>query len=318
MTSPDNQTSEEGSSDAVPAPLWKRVVLNPYLAVSFAMFCWATTTIVVRYVRDDAPPMALSFWRLVFAFLLLLPLTYPRIRSQIDLVKEHWKTLALLAMLLWFGGNALLFLSLQFTIAINAAVINSVEPVIIIFLAWLLFRDQFTGRQALGAALSLGGVLVLIAAGSLERLLQLDFNLGDIIVFIAYISWGFYAVLIRKLPREMDSMVVVTLLLGFGIPMLLIPYLVESTYFTAMSFNMQNFWTIAYLGIFSGAISMVAWNYGIKTLGPIRASQFLHLIPAFTVVLAILLLGETLQGYHFAGIILIAVGIFLASKSQKN
>jgi len=271
----------------------------------------------VRYVRDDAPPMALSFWRLVFAFLILLPITYPRIRRQIVLVKENWKTLALLAMLLWFGGNALLFLSLQYTIAINAAVINSVEPVIIVFLAWLLFRDQFTGRQALGAALSLGGVLVLIAAGSIDRLLKLDFNLGDIIVFVAYIAWGFYAVLIRKLPREMDSLVVVTLLLGFGIPMLLGPYLVESFYFRAMPFNAQNFGTIAYLGIFSGAISMVAWNYGIKTMGPIRASQFLHLIPAFTVVLAIMLLDETLQGYHFAGIVLIAIGIFLASRAPK-
>lgn len=312
MTQPENQTEPEEAG-----PLWKRLLLNPYVTVSFAMFCWATTTVVVRYVRDDAPPMALSFWRLVFAFLILLPITYPRIRRQIVLVKENWKTLALLAMLLWFGGNALLFLSLQYTIAINAAVINSVEPVIIVFLAWLLFRDQFTGRQALGAALSLGGVLVLIAAGSIDRLLKLDFNLGDIIVFVAYIAWGFYAVLIRKLPREMDSLVVVTLLLGFGIPMLLGPYLVESFYFRAMPFNAQNFGTIAYLGIFSGAISMVAWNYGIKTMGPIRASQFLHLIPAFTVVLAIMLLDETLQGYHFVGIVLIAIGIFLASRAPK-
>lgn len=312
MTSPDNQSEQDKA-----VPLGKRLLLNPYVTVSFAMFCWATTTVVVRYVRNDAPPMALSFWRLVFAFLTLLPITYPRIRRQTVLVRENWKTLALLAMLLWFGGNALLFLSLQFTIAINAAVINSVEPVIIVFLAWVLFRDQFTVRQAVGAALSLGGVLVLIAAGSLERLLLLDFNLGDIIVFIAYIAWGFYAVLIRRLPGEMDSLVVVTLLLGFGIPMLLGPYLIESFFFKPMPFNAQNFWTIAYLGIFSGAISMVAWNYGIKTLGPIRASQFLHLIPAFTVILAILLLGETLQGYHFAGIILIAVGIFLASRAQK-
>ena len=210
-----------------------------------------------------------------------------------------------------------LFLSLQFTFAINAAVINSVEPVIIVFLAWLIFRDQFTVRQALGAALSFGGVLVLIAAGSFERLLQLDFNLGDIIVFVAYIAWGFYAVLIRKLPREMDPLVIVTLLLGFGIPMLLGPYLIEIFYFRAMPFNAHNFGVITYLGIFSGAIAMVSWNYGIKTLGPIRASQFLHLIPAFTVMLAILLLGEILQGYHFTGIILIAFGIFLASRVQK-
>ncbi len=306
-------------SETVPdnESVWKRVLLNPYLAVSFAMFCWATTTILVRYLRDDAPPMGLSFWRLVCAFLILLPITYPKIRSQMGIIKEHWKTLALLSLLLWFGGNSLLFLSLQFTIAINAAVINSVEPIIIVFLAWLLFRDQFTGKQAVGAVLSLGGVLVLIAAGSLERLLALDFNLGDIIVFCAYISWGLYAVLLRKLPRDLDPIVIVTMLLGFGIPMLFIPYLIESAFFQATQFNALTIGTIIYLGIFSGAISMVGWNHGIKTLGPIRAGQFLHLIPAFTVVLAILLLGETLKGYHFAGIALIVIGIFLASHVKK-
>ena len=225
--------------------------------------------------------------------------------------------LALLSILLWFGGNALLFLSLQFTIAINAAVINSVEPVIILILAWVLFRDEFTKRQAIGAVLSLGGVLILIAAGSLERLLGLNFNLGDIIVFCAYISWGLYAVLLRKLPKELDPIVVVTLMLGFGIPILFLPYLIESFYFRPIQLNWLTFGTITYLGLFSGAISMIGWVYGIKTLGPIRAGQFLHLIPAFTIVLAILVLGESLKNYHLFGIIFIVVGIYLASIRQR-
>ena len=297
--------------------LWKRVILNPYLAVTFTMFCWATTTVLVRYIRDDAPPMALSFWRLVFAFLILIPITYPRIRSQIVIIRQHWKMLALLSILLWFGGNALLFLSLQFTIAINAAVINSVEPVIIVILAWVLFRDEFTKRQAIGAVLSLGGVLILIAAGSLERLLGLNFNLGDIIVFCAYISWGLYAVLLRKLPKQLDPIVVVTLMLGFGIPILFLPYLIESFYFRPIQLNWLTFGTITYLGLFSGAISMIGWVYGIKTLGPIRAGQFLHLIPAFTIVLAMLVLGESLKNYHLFGIIFIVVGIYLASIRQR-
>ncbi len=298
-------------------PLWKLILFNPYLVVSFAMLCWATTTVLVRYVRDDAPPMGLSFWRLVFAFFILLPISFSRICSQASLVLEHWKTLVMLSVLLWFGGNALLFLSLQFTIAINAAVINSVEPIIIIILACLLFRDELTRRQALGAFLSLGGVLVLITAGSLERLLGLDFNLGDIIVFCAYISWGLYAVLVRKLPRELDSLVVVTILLGIGIPILLGPYLLEGFYFRTMEFNWLTIGTIIYLGLFSGAFSIVAWNHGIKTLGPIRAGQFLHLIPAFTILLATLLLDETLLPYHFGGIALIVIGIYLASHLNK-
>ena len=91
----------------------------------------------------------------------------------------------------------------------------------------------------------------------------------------------------------------------------------ESFYFRPIQLNWLTFGTITYLGLFSGAISMIGWVYGIKTLGPIRAGQFLHLIPAFTIVLAILVLGESLKNYHLIGIIFIVVGIYLASIRQR-
>ena len=297
---------------------FRRVILNPYLALVVAMVFWAGATILVRYIRDVAPPMGLSFWRQVVAFLILFPFTFPRIRNQFHLVRAHWKTLVLLAMLLWFGGNALLFLALQFTIAINAAVINSVEPILIVFFAWLIFRDKFSRLQAVGAFISLFGVLVLIASGSIEELLLLNFNKGDFIVLCAFMGWALYAVFLRNLPRELDPLVIVTILVGFGIPMLLPFYLIETAYFRAFEFNLLTMASIVYLATFADAVSMLNWNYGLIKLGPARASQFLHLLPAFTVVMAITLLNEELRYFHIMGIILIAIGIYLTSRPAKT
>ena len=72
--------------------------------------------------------------------------------------------------------------------------------------------------------------------------------------------------------------------------------------------------TIAWLATFSSALAMIFWNYGILQLGAVRAGQYLHLIPAFTIVLAIIVLGETLGPHHIAGIVLIAIGLGIAAR----
>jgi drug/metabolite transporter (DMT)-like permease len=292
----------------------RRFIFSPYLAVILTAFLWAVTTIVVRYVRDESPPMGLSFWRTLAAFLIMLPFCLRAIVTQWDMVRQNWKMLAFLAFLIWVGGNALLFVSLQYTIAINAAVINSMEPLIIVAFAWLLFRDDFTWRQGLGLALSLGGVLVLITAGSVARLLALDLNRGDLIVTGAYVAWGLYAVLLRKLPRGLDYRVTVGTTLGFGALFLLPIYLFEAIYVRPTMPTAATLITIGWLATFSSALTMFLWNYGILKLGAARAGQYLHLIPAFTIVLAIIILGEALGVHHIAGIILIAIGLIIAAR----
>lgn len=307
------QTEGEPSSDNATSAL-RRFFFSPYLTAASVAFIWAATTIIVRYVRDESPPVGLSFWRTLGAFILFLPFSLGVIIRQWDLVRQHWKLMALLSLLLWVGGNALLFLSLQYTTAINVAVINSMEPLIIVVFAWLLFKDEFTWRQVLGLALSLAGVLVLITGASLERLLSLDLNRGDLIVTVAYVSWGLYAVLLRKLPRDLDFRVNVAILLGFGAVFLFPVYLFEAIFVRPTLPTPGTLITMAWLATFSSTLAMIFWNYSIMKLGAARAGQYLHLIPAFTIVLAIGLLGEAMGVHHVAGIVLIAVGLLIAAR----
>lgn len=292
------------------------ILRSPYLSAVLAMLFWAGSTVLVRYVRLDVPPMGLSFWRTVLGFVIFLPFVIGPYRRQSREFKQSLKTLALLALLLMVGGNAVLFLSLQYTIAINAAVINSVEPVIIVSLAWLLFRDPFTKRQGFGVIVSLTGVLVLISTGSLEMLAKMDFNKGDLLVTGAYVSWGFYAVMVRKIPPGLDRRLVLAGILGFGSVMMLPLYLIESIYFRPTPFTWTSVFSITWLAVFSSILAILMWNNAITKLGPGRAGLFIHLIPAFTVLMAIALLGESLQQFHFTGIALIGIGIYFSTLSR--
>lgn len=299
--------------DGQPSTL-RHALSSPLVAAILTVFLWSTTTIVVRYVREDMPPIGLSFWRTFLAFLILMPFALKPLRSQWPMVRDNLKWLSVLAFLLWVGGNALLFLSLQYTIAINAAVINSVEPLIIALFAALLFRDPFTWRQGVGLVLSLLGVLALISAGSVEQLLKLDFNRGDLIVTCAYVSWGLYVVLLRKAPAGLDHRLLLAALLGLGAAFMLPLYLAESFFVKPFPLSVASVGTVLGLAIFPGVLAMLMWNYSIRKMGAIRAGQYIHLIPAFTVIMALMFLDEALRHFHIVGIVLITIGLIVASR----
>ena len=293
-----------------------RVLRSPYVTVTIAMLFWAASTVIVRGVRDDSPPLGLSFWRTLAGALLLFPFVIGRLRRQMELVRRNLKILALLSFLLFVGGNAVLFMSLQFTIAINAGVINSVEPVIIIVAAWLLFRDPVTRRQVFGVAVSLSGVTVLVSQGALDTLMALDFNIGDILVFGAYVSWGLYAVLLRRAPKELDHSVILFVMLALGALFMLPLFLIEHFAVRPTVLNWSTVLAGGWLAIFSSILAVLMWNRAIADLGPGRAGVFIHLIPAFTVLMAIAVLGEALRQFHLTGIALIAVGIYFSSRKR--
>ena len=288
--------------------------MSPHVTAATAMLLWAFSTIVARYVREDVPPMGLSFWRTALAVVILLPFVAGRFRAKAEIIRQHWKILFALGVLLVFAGNALLFLALQYTIAINAAVLNSTEPVIIVAVAWLLFRDPVGWPQAVGIALSLVGVLILIGRGDWTVLLALDFNRGDLIVMGAYISWAVYAVLLRRAPRELDSLTTLALILGFGSLALLPAYLVEEFAIRPTNFTWITVISVISLAVISSLLGILMWNRAVTALGPGRAGIYINLIPAYTIILAIILLGETLELFHIGGIALIATGIFMSSR----
>ncbi len=303
----ENQTPEGSKS-------WRGSAVWPLLALICTMFFWATTTIIVRSTHGEIPPMGLGFWRNFIAFLIILPFGFAAAWRQWDLIRANIWFLTLMAALLWVGGNALLFIALQYTIAINAGVINSVEPIFIIIAAAVLFRERISGQQGLGIALSMLGVLVLIAHGSPARLLELKFNIGDLIVTIAYVFWSLYAVLLRKMPRGLDPLAMLLVLAGLGALLLLPIYIIETLLVRPMPVSLTSVSAIGSLALFSCALAMFLWNYSITTMGAVRAGQYLHLIPAFTVILAIAVLGEQMGLYHLAGIALIVAGLVVTAR----
>jgi len=99
----------------------------------------------------------------------------------------------------------------------------------------------------------------------------------------------------------------------FGLVPLLPLYLWELAQGRSFDPNLVNLAAIGYVALFPSVIAYIAWNRAVSELGANRTGLFIHLIPVFGALLAMLLLGERLAGFHAFGIAFIISGIWLAT-----
>jgi drug/metabolite transporter (DMT)-like permease len=75
---------------------------------------------------------------------------------------------------------------------------------------------------------------------------------------------------------------------------------------------------LLYIAIFPSIISYLVWNYAMKRLGAAVGGQYIHLMPLFGSVMAVLFLGEAIQLFHIVGALLIGMGLWLSLHSSKT
>jgi drug/metabolite transporter (DMT)-like permease len=286
---------------------------HPYLLLTLAVFFWSVNFIVGRAVRADIPPVALAFWRWAVASVLVLFLARPHLREDWPRMRGHVPLLLLLSVLGVSAFNTLVYTGLQQTIALNAFLMQSLMPVLIVGLSFLIFRETITGVQTLGIGISLCGAVTIIAQGDPEVLLGLSINRGDLLFFTAVVCYAGYSVMLRKRPPIHPlSFLAVTFVTG---ALILLPlYLWETVYIRPFLWSGKAVLAVGYVAVFPSIVSYFCFNRGVELAGANRAGLFLHLMPVFGSIMAVLFLGESLAWFHGAGIAAIAVGIYLTTR----
>ena len=108
----------------------------------------------------------------------------------------------------------------------------------------------------------------------------------------------------------------VTAIAGFGSILMLPLYLVEIGLKGPFPLNPAAISTIGYMAVFSSVLALLLWNKGVAEVGPNKAGFFIHLNPVYSIILAYFFLGETLEGYHYPGMVLIVIGLFLVTTGR--
>ena len=296
----------------------QKITPSTALLLTIAPLMWAGNAIVGRSVNALVPPLTLNFFRWSIAALILLPFASWIFRRNSELW-THWRRFALLGLLGVGLYNSLQYLALKTSSPINVTLVAASMPVWMLMIGSMFFGVRVSAKQALGAVMSIAGVLLVLSRGELQQLLALRLVPGDILMILAAIIWSFYSWLLTlpKDPAQIRADWIAFLLaqVAFGA--------VWSGAFSAAEWTVTDphiVWSwpliaaLLFVAIGPAIIALRCWGLGVQRVGPTIAGFFSNLTPLFAALMSAAFLGETPHLYHGLAFLLIVGGIVVSSR----
>lgn len=276
---------------------------------------WAGNALVGRAVVGRIDPVELSFWRWLVALTALLPFTALSLWAHRRVLLDHWLAVVVMGLCSVAAYNTLLYMAMHTTTAINATLMGACMPLLILLLGRLWLGERIRPAQALGIVVSACGMLAVVTRGEPGRLLGLALTPGDGLMLLATLAWAVYSVMLRRFALPVPGATQLGAFVIVGLAALTPLYLWHGAPMPAVGDGWM--WAaILYTGLLASLVAFYFWNRGVAAVGAATAGQYSYLIPLFTALAAIPLLGEQFHWYHALGGGLIFAGIFLATRQR--
>ena len=290
-----------------------------YILLVLTTIFWSGNFIVGKAATIyDIPPFSLNFYRWLFAGIILLPFTFKEIFLKKNYIKANIGLFIILGITSITVFNSIVYYSLYFTQVITGVLMISTIPVWIILISSLLKIEKTNIYQIFGILLSLIGVVAIITKSDLEVIKGLEFNKGDLSIIIAMFSWAIFSTLLKKKKLEVSQITLLQVVIIFGLIFLTPIYIIELLLGNYIILDKPFFLTLAYVVIFPGLLSFLFWIKGISVIGANRSGIFLHLMPIFGSVFAIIIFKEKIMFYHLIGAMFIIFGIRISNIKKIN
>lgn len=289
--------------------------LTGHLAVLFTIIIWGTTFISTKILLMDFEPVEILFFRFILGFAALL-FACPRRMKHVSGKQEMMFALAGVC------GICLYYLleniALTYTMASNVGVIISVAPFFTAILSHIfrISEERLRANFFIGFVAAIAGVILISFNGS-----KLELNpAGDILAVLAAFVWACYSILTKKIS-------------SFGYPVILttrrtffygILFMVPALFFFDFEIGLERFadvghlLNILYLGLGASALCFVTWNFAVKTLGAVKTSVYIYMVPVITVVTSVLILDEPVTWVLVMGMVMAVAGLFLSEYGGKR
>jgi len=296
----------------------KNTIIGISLAIIAALI-WAGNYVISRGVNQWIGPVSLAFFRWSTATVIITPLAWSSFKKEKQYIRQNLKYLFWVALTGITLFNTFIYISGHFTSAINMALIGTTSsPIFATIFAVLFLKEKMNPARIIGIIMCLIGILVLLSQGSFEKLFSFRFGTGDLWVLAAGLSFAIYSVLVRKKPSNISSLHFLMLIFALGTLMLFPFFIVENLYFTKPIFSSSLLGIICYLGLGTSVTSFLCWNVALHKLGTTRTVLFGNLIPIFSTIEAVFILGEKITVIHIISGIIVISGLIIANLQSRS
>ena len=288
-----------------------------YFILILTTIFWSGNFIVGKAASTyDIPPFSLNFYRWFFAGLILFPFTIKELIAKKEYILENIGFFTILGITSITIFNSIVYYSLYYTQVISGILMISTIPVWIIFISSILNIEKTNIFQIIGVIFSLTGVIFIITKADLEIIKNLDFNKGDLSMVVAMFSWAVYSALLKRKKYEISQVTLLQVVIITGLIFLTPIYFIEMYMGNVIVLGIPFVLTLTYVVFFPGLASFFFWIKGISIIGANRAGVFLHLMPIFGAIMAMLIFNERFMFYHLFGAIFIIAGITLSNRKK--
>lgn len=282
------------------------------------MLFWGGTFIAGRILADSVPPTEAALMRFVLAAVALAFLTR-LIDGHLRLPpRKELPGLLLLGLTGVFCYNICFFSGLKHIEAGRASLIIALNPMAITIGAVLFFGERLSLLQCLGLFISLSGAFLVISNGDPTVLLSGGFGKGEMAIIGCVISWAGYSLIGRSVLKSMTPLSAVFYSTLFGSFMLFLATLADGTLPAPGSYDGADWLSLLFLGFLGTAAGFSLYYRAITMIGSARSSVFINLVPLFSILLAWLLLGETVNISVLIGGAILMAGVYLTNKKANQ
>lgn len=287
-----------------------------YLFLIFATLTWGIQPLFIKIIVREWSPVTLTCIRYFFVSSTLFFIMWYRKDRQFIPPKECWLAIVVMGITGVALNNVSQFTGLKYSTITNCTLIAATAPVVTAFISALFVRERLNVLQWLGIVISFLGAIYLVSRGSLETILQLSLNYGDLLFFFCQINWAIYSIIGVRVMQKYSAVATTawTGLVG-GIAVALYGVVQDELHFVAISPGGAI--SFAYVVFFGGVMSMLFWNIGVKNAGPTIAVIFSNLTPISGMICGFVFLNETIGIQELFGAFAILGGVYLTTHSEQ-
>lgn len=289
------------------------VVLRSHLALLLAMLLWGSSFIALKVAVNEISPMIVVFMRMAIGSAAFL-VVWPWLRHGFVYQAGDWKYLlgmALFEPCLYFIFEAM---ALKYTSAGQAGMVTAMLPMMVAVAAFFILREQSSWRQWLGFILAVSGVIWMTVTGESD-LQAPNAILGNTLEFFAMCAAVGYTLMVKHLTRRYSAFFL-TAMQSFIGAVFFLPLALASDWPEQVS--MSTFGVIVYLGLIVTLGAYGLYNYSLTYLKATVAAGYTNLLPVFTLLFSMLLLGERLTWSQWFAIGLVFLGVLLSQERRRK
>ena len=293
-----------------------KILTNPHFLLTLTSIFWAFNTIAGRAAVGEVSPLLIVSLRWLFVSIILTFLCRNQLKEIWTILSKRIKWLIIMGLFGFTGFNSAYYIAAHDTIAINLGLVQGTMPAFIIIIAWVWLKDKINLTQFLGVLITFIAVLIVVSAGNLTILLNLELKKGDIVMIFACTLYAVYAVGLRKKP-QIGALPLLTFFAYVAFVGSL-PGLIYETYSNQLILpGLKGCIILGVIIIFPSFLAQIFFMKGVEKIGPARSGLYTNLVPVFSSILAVFLLGESFQFYHFLSLSMIFAGIYLFENKNK-